>query len=108
LSKKASKLVFRNPQAGGLDPLGPEDNLRRLDFYNSVQRKNAWGSPAPAFVVGVLFVGLGIWILLSGPTYLGYGLLSIGIGGFFALVAAIMLWGEARQQKAKKSTSEKL
>ncbi len=101
MSEKVSKLVFPGRETGGLDPLGPEDNMRRIDFYTRIQRKNAIASPAPAFVAGLVFVGLGVWTLLSGSAYLGFGLFSLGIGLFFALVTGIILWREARRRKRK-------
>lgn len=101
-SEKVSQLVFQGREPGGLDPLGPDDNLRRLRFYNDIQRRNAWRSPAPAFLVGVVFIGFGIWMLLSAPAYLGFALVSLGIGVFFTFATGLMLWADARRRQTNR------
>lgn len=57
------------------------------------------GSPAPAFLVGLVFIGFGVWTLLSGAAYLGYALFFLGLGAFFALVTGLMLWRDARRRR---------
>jgi hypothetical protein len=87
--------MFQGREPGGLDPLGPDDNVRRIRFHTDIQRKNDLASPLLAFLVGIVFIVFGVWMLLGAPDYLGLALVSLGIGLFFSCATGILLWSKA-------------
>lgn len=96
---RVTNRMFGGREPGGLDPLGSDDNLTRLRYYDRAMRRRALGSPTIAFLVGLVFIVFGVWTLLSGVAYLGYALFFLGLGAFFALVTGLMIWRDARRRR---------
>jgi hypothetical protein len=54
-----------------------------------------------AFLVGIAFIVMGIWILFYGLDYIWYAVVSMGIGLFFTSFIGFLLWNEKRYERSK-------
>ncbi|HEY7123833.1 MAG TPA: hypothetical protein VH540_07760 [Ktedonobacterales bacterium] len=54
-----------------------------------------------AFLVGIAFILMGIWILFYGLDYIWYAVASLGIGLFFAGTTGMLLLSERRYGRSK-------
>ena len=49
-----------------------------------------------AFLLGITFLGMGIWVLFYGTAYLSYALFFLGVGLVVALFSGILMWNQGR------------
>ena len=49
-----------------------------------------------ALLLGIVFVGMGVWLLFYGTTYLSYALIFLGVGLAVALFSGILSWNQGR------------
>lgn len=52
-----------------------------------------------AFLVGIVFAGMGVWMLFYGLQYIWYAVGFLGAGLFVALFAGILMWNHGRWGK---------
>lgn len=49
-----------------------------------------------ALLLGIVFIGMGIWTLFYGTQYLSYALFFLGVGLVVAIFAGILSWNQGR------------